>query len=191
MCRALFIRAVTFCLAAAVAFSSTAEDRYVIDDAHTSVTFKISHLGLSEVHGRFDVLEGTVLLDTVNPAKSSFAMTIKADSINTNKKQRDDHLRSPDFFDVKQFPEIIFKSSAVKQNKEGYEVTGSLTLHGQTRPLTLQLVGGKSAEFPQGVMRTGFVTDFVLKRSDFGMKTMLGPVGDEVYASVSFEAIKQ
>ena len=70
-------------------------------------------------------------------------------------------------------------------------MTGKVTLHGKTQPLTFELVGGKTVEFPPGVHRIGYTTSFVLKRSDFDMKTMLGPIGDEVHAEVSFEAIKQ
>jgi len=171
--------------------SAFAADRYVIDGDHTSVNFKITHLGISWVQGRFNEVEGTAVLDA-DHAKSSFTMTIAVESIDTKVPKRDEHLRSADFFDVEQHPQMEFKSKRIRPTQEGgLEVTGDVTLHGMTRPLTFELHGGKTAEFPQGVHRIGYSTEFVLKRSDFGMKTMLGPIGDEVHAEISFEAVKQ
>ena len=168
-----------------------AADDYTIDDAHSSVVFKIQHLGLSWIHGRFNDVSGSFTLDKDEPGKSSFALTIKAESIDTGNTKRDQHLRSPDFFNVKQFPLLSFKSTSVKAVKDGYEVTGDFSLHGQTQSITFTLMGGKKAEFPKGVQRTGFWTDLVLKRSDFGMEKFKGALGDEVHVSVSFEGVKK
>src|SRR5207247_5996762 len=143
-------------------------DDYALDEMHTAANFKISHLGLSWTYGRFDDLSGSFTIDA-DAGKSAFALTIKTDSIDTNNKKRDDHLRSPDFFNVKQFPAITFKSTTVKATKNGYEVTGELTLHGVTKPVSFSLVGGGKAQFPPGVQRTGFSTDLILKRSEFGI----------------------
>ncbi len=140
-------------------------DEYAIDPAHSSISFKISHLGLSYVHGRFGSFSGGFVLDSSEPTKSSFTLNIKPESIDTNNGQRDNHLRSPDFFNVKQFPAISFTSTAVKPIDGGYEVTGNLTLHGESKPLTITLKGGSTAEFPKGVQRTGYIADFVVKRS--------------------------
>ena len=147
---------------------ATADD-YVIDAAHSGVTFQISHLNLSYVHGRFDSFSGSFTIDSSDPAKSSFKLNIKSESVDTNNAQRDTHLRSPDFFNAKQFPAITFASTAVKPIEGGYEVTGDLTLHGETKPVTFSLKGGRTAEFPRGVQRTGFSTELMLKRSDFGV----------------------
>lgn len=168
-----------------------AADQYEIDPAHTSVTFKISHLDICWVQGRFNEVSGTATVDADNPAKSSFTLTIPIQSIDTNVEKRDEHLRSADFFDVEKHPDLVFKSTAVKQTDKGLEVTGDVTLHGVTKPLTFELTGGKSAEFPDGVHRIGYSAEFVLKRSDFDMKFMLGPVGDEVQVAISVEAIKK
>lgn len=165
-------------------------DEYALDPAHTGFTFKIQHLGVSWTYGRFNACEGSFRIDP-NPANVAFTLQIKTDSIDTGNQQRDDHLRSPDWFNSKQFPLITFKSTAVKPVTDGYEVAGDLTLHGVTKPVVLTLDGGGKAEFPQGVRRTGFTTNVVLKRSEFGMKTMVGPVGDDVYLSISFEGIKK
>jgi polyisoprenoid-binding protein YceI len=164
---------------------------YEIDGMHSGVNFKIAHAGISWVYGRFDSFSGGFSLDPKNPAAASFAMSIKADSIDTNNKKRDEHLSSPDFFNVKQFPAMEFKSTAVKPVDDGYQVTGDFTMHGVTKPITLVLKGGRSAEFPPGTKRTGFVTQFTLKRSDFGIDKFKEMLGDEVYIDVSFEATQK
>ena len=167
-------------------------DDYVIDAAHSGVTFQISHMGVSYIPGRFNEFSGNFTLDTSDPAKSAFALTIKTESVDTNNAGRDKHLRSPDFFNVKQFPAITFASTAVKAIEGGYEVTGDLTLHGETKPVTFSLKGGKSAQFPPGVQRTGFSTSqVVVKRSDFGVGKPMPVLGDEVYVSISFEGTKK
>lgn len=168
-----------------------ASDTYEIDPDHTSVTFKISHLGIGWVHGRFNEVAGTATVNANDPTKSSFTLTIPVKSIDTKVEQRDEHLRSADFFDVEKYSEMTFKSTKVKRIGKGLEVTGDLTLHGVTKLVTFELIGGQTAEFPEGVQRIGYSTSFVLKRSDFGMKTMLGPVGDEVHTEISFQAIKK
>ena len=123
----------------------------MIDAAHSSVTFKISHIGLSYVHGRFNDFAGGFTLDSGDPAKSSFKLNIKSQSMDTNNAGRDTHLRSPDFFNAKQFSSISFTSTAVKPVEGGYEVTGDLKLHGETKPVTFTLKGGSTAEFPRNV----------------------------------------
>src|SRR6202047_5058176 len=153
-----------------------AADDYAIDAMHAGVSFKISHLGLSWVQGRFDRFAGGFTLDPDDANRCSFVMTINADSVDTNNPKRDDHLRSPDFFNVKQFPAITFKSTAVKAIKDGYQVTGDLTLHGETKPVSVALEGGKKAEFPKGVQRTGYSTDLTIKRSEFGIDKFAGAV---------------
>lgn len=168
-----------------------AADEFALDTMHAAVTFKISHIGLSWTHGRFNDLSGSFTIDKENPAKSAFALSIKTESIDTANQKRDDHLRSPDFFNAKQFPTITFKTTSVKPVEGGYEVTGDFTLHGVTKPVTLTLKGGRTAEFPKGVTRTGFSTDLTLKRSDFGIDKFKEAVGDEVFISISFEATKK
>jgi len=173
-----------------ISSTTSASDHYEIDVEHTSVNFKVTHLGISWVHGRFNELNGSALLDA-DPTKSSISMNIKVDSIDTKVKKRDEHLLSADFFDAKTHPEIVFKSTSIRPTKRGLEVNGTVTLHGKTKPLTFDLIGGKTAEFPPGVHRVGYSTSFVLKRSDFDMNTMPGAIGDEVHAEISFEAIKK
>jgi polyisoprenoid-binding protein YceI len=171
--------------------SARAAEKYAVDAVHSSVNFKISHLGLAWVFGRFNEFSGAFTIDPDDSTKCSFGLTIKAESIDTNNPKRNDHLRSPDFFNVKQFPAISFQSTAVKAVKDGYQVTGDLTLHGVTKSLTFQLMGGRKAEFPKGVQRTGYTTEMALKRSDFGINKFGEMLGDEVVIAVSFEGTKQ
>jgi polyisoprenoid-binding protein YceI len=168
-----------------------AADSYAVDPAHSCVSFKIQHLGISWIHGRFNEFSGNFSLDKTDPAKSEFSLTIKTGSIDTNQKKRDEHLHGPDFFNVKQFPILTFKSTTVKAVEGGYQVTGDLAFHGTTRSITFTLQGGKEAQFPPGVARIGFVTDLVLKRSEFGMDKLLNAVGDDVHVSIGLEGLKQ
>jgi polyisoprenoid-binding protein YceI len=165
-------------------------DDYAMDPVHGGVTFKISHLGLAWVHGRFNDFSGSFAIDP-DPDKCSFSMTIKTESIDTNNAKRDEHLRSPDFFNAKQFPVIVFKSTSVKAMQGGYEVTGDFSLHGVTKQVKLALLGGRKAEFPKGMQRTGFSTELVIKRSEFGMDKAADALGDDVHVAISFEGVKK
>jgi polyisoprenoid-binding protein YceI len=189
-CFVWILPAVLFIAFGAALPAHAAED-YAMDPMHAGVGFKISHLGLSWVQGRFDRFAGGFTLDPDDANRCSFVMTINADSVDTNNQKRDDHLRSPDFFNVKQFPTITFKSTSVKAIPDGYQVTGDLSLHGVTRPVTLGVMGGRKAEFPKGVQRTGFSTEVTLKRSEFGMDKLSPAVGDDVYIVISFEGTKK
>jgi polyisoprenoid-binding protein YceI len=166
-------------------------EEYAVDPAHAGVNFKISHLGLSWVQGRFDEFSGDFTIDASAPDKCSFALKINPGSVDTNNQKRDEHLRGPDFFNANQFPAMSFKSTSVRPLKNGYEVTGDFTLHGVTKPVSFELVGGRTAEFPKGVQRTGFSADFSLKRSDFGITKFTPGVGDKIYVSVSFEGTRK
>jgi polyisoprenoid-binding protein YceI len=174
-----------------VAAPVRAADDYAIDAIHSGVNFKISHLGLSWVAGRFNEFTGNFTVDPDDAAKSAFEMKIKAETVDTGNNKRDDHLRSPDFFNVKQFPAVTFKSTSVKAIKDGFEVKGDLTLHGATKEVTINLVGGRKAEFPKGVQRTGYSGELTIKRSEFGMDKATDAIGDEVFISISFEGTKK
>ena len=178
-------------LAAVLSAGAARADDYGIDPVHSSVTFKAGHLGLAWIHGRFNAFSGGFTVDKDAPEKCSFTLTVKAESVDTNNAQRDKHLKSPDFFNVKQFPQITFKSTAVKADKGGYEVTGDLTLHGQTKPVTFTLKGGREAQFPPGTRRTGFSAELTLKRGDFGMDKLRQAISDDVPVSISFEGTRK
>jgi polyisoprenoid-binding protein YceI len=166
---------------------ATRADDYKIDAVHSSVSFKVGHLGISWIHGRFNQVEGAF---TIDGNSSSFGLTIKADSVDTGVAKRDGHLKGPDFFNAKQFPLITFKSTAVKAMDGGYEVSGDLTMHGKTNPITLKLLGGKTAKF-FGTQHIGFSTQLSLKRSDYGMDRLIPAAGDEVRIDISLEGMKK
>jgi polyisoprenoid-binding protein YceI len=176
-------------LAALAALPARGAEAYNLDPAHTGISFKISHLGLSSVFGTFKDVSGAFTVDDQNPANSSFGMTIKTHSIDTSNVKRDEHLRGADFFNVKQFPALTFKSTAVKPVDGCLEVTGDFTLHGETKPITFLLKGGRKATDPTGAHRTGYSTELTLKRSDYGVGAakFAGALGDEVFISISFE----
>ena len=145
-------------------------ETYTVDPVHSSISFMISHEGISNIHGRFNDFSGTITIDRADPAKSSFALSIPINSIDTNNVKRDEHLRAPDYFNAKQFPTMSFQSTKVKAVDGGYEVTGDLTLHGVTKPVSFTIKGGdKVVEFPKGTKRIGLVSTFSIRRSDFGV----------------------
>jgi len=185
--------ATTFALCCVVATRNVARgaDTYTVDPVHSSISFMISHVGISNIHGRFNDFSGKITIDRDDPSKSSFALTIPIASIDTNNVKRDEHLRAPDYFNAKQFPTMSFQSTSVKAVDGGYEVTGDLTLHGVTKPVSLTLKGGdKVVEFPKKTKRIGLVSAFSIRRSDFGVKADLKLLGDEIPILVGIEAAR-
>lgn len=176
-----------------MASTSRAAETYKVDPVHSMVVFRIQHMGISFVYGRFNDPAGTFVIDE-DPSKMSFDVQAETAKVDTNNQRRDDDLRSERFFDVKKYPTIQFKSTSVKKgSKENeYEVSGDMSLHGVTKAITvkMQLVG--KAKGQRGEQRAGFETTFTIKRSDYGMKTMLdGGVGDEVTLMVNLEGVQQ
>jgi len=185
----------TACLAltfAAVTTLAQAAESYTVDPVHSSISFMISHAGISTIHGRFNDYSGTFVIDSADPSKSSFNLTIKVDSIDTANQKRDEHLRAYDYFDTKQFPNITFQSTKVKAIDGGYEVTGNLTMHGVTKPITMQLKGGlKPVEFPKGKSRVGILCSTSVKRSEFGVTAAPTMLGEEVQIEIGLQAVKE
>jgi len=117
---------------------------------------------------------------------------VKADSLDSANADRDKHLKGPDFFNVKQFPTLAFKSTRVRAlGDKDYEVTGDLTFHGVTRPVTVKLERIGTGKGMRGETRTGFEATFAIKRSDFGMKYLIPAVGDEVRIIAAVEGIRE
>jgi polyisoprenoid-binding protein YceI len=168
-----------------------AADSYTLDPNHTFPRFEISHFGFSTHHGQFNKTAGKIVLDRA--AKTgSIEITVQTASIGTGDPKLEEHLRSPDFFNVEKFPTMVFKSKSVKFNGDvPASAEGELTLLGVTRPLTLAITRVKCAPHPMlkkedcGAEVTG-----TLKRSDFGMKTYLPALGDEVTLDIQIESIK-
>jgi len=166
---------------------------YQVDPVHSLVQFRARHFGVSNVYGRFNTFKASVVYDEANPAAGGFELEVQTDSVDTGNTRRDDHLRSPDFFNVKQFPVLTFKSTSVKPLGEGrFEITGDLTILGKTRPVTAEVVLIGTGKHPRSnAPMVGFETELTIKRSDFGMEFMIGPLGDEVGVRVAVEATEQ
>lgn len=183
--------------AAGVAASVTAHAepaRHTIDAVHSHVNFRIRHMGASSSWGRFNDVSGHVALDAAAPDAGSVEILVKTDSVDTANAKRDQHLKSQDFFSAKEFPEISFKSKSIKASGAGaFDVTGELTLHGVTKPLTVTLTKVGEGKGMDGSALVGYDTTFTLKRSDFGMSTYVkeGALSDEVTLMVSLEAAKK
>ena len=179
-----------------IAHSAFAADTYVFDKLHSTIGFEIRHL-FSKVPGKFTDFSGQIQLDEANPEQSSVEVAIKTASIDTGVKMRDDDLRSPKFFDVKKFPEITFKSTAVKKTGENTaDVTGDLTMHGVTKEVVLKVeLLGKGAG-PKNSTVSGWDASTALKRSDYGLtwnQVIEGTqmVGDDVQIELHIEADKK
>ena len=149
--------------------AQTAPEVWVIDKNHSSAEFKIRHL-MSNVTGFFRDLDATVVMNRAEPAKSSVEFTIKSASIDTRAADRDEHLRSPDFFEVAKYPNITFKSAAVaKKSETQYDVTGDLTMHGVTKRITLPVTLLGFQADPRGNERVGFAIETTLDRKDYNI----------------------
>ncbi|MBT8367962.1 MAG: YceI family protein [Deltaproteobacteria bacterium] len=181
-----------FGLVAAFSVSAHAAETYKLDPTHTSVVFRVKHLGVAYVYGRFNGPTGSFVFDESSPAKSSIEVQVNTKDVDTAVDKRDNHLRSPDFFNAAEHPLVSFKSTSVKKlNNDTYDVAGNLTLIGKSLPLTVKARHTGSGKDPWGNFRRGFETSFTIKRSEFGMNFMLGGVSDEVVITVSVEGIRQ
>lgn len=141
-----------------------------IDPAHTTTGFTVRHMMVTNVHGDFSKVSGTVVYDPENLAASKADVTVDASSIDTHDPKRDAHLKSPDFFDVAKFPTLTFKSKKITKSNGGLKLTGDLTIHGVTKEVTFD-VKGLSAPLkdPFGTTRLGAEATATISRKDFGL----------------------
>lgn len=190
------LRILTLFLAVAAAPLFAAET-FTIDKSHSDASFTVRHF-VSKVHGRFGDFDGAIQIDPARPEASSVVFTIKTASISTNDSKRDDDLRSPNFFDAAKFPEITFKSTKIAPaGKDKYDVTGTFTMHGVSKEITIPVAFLGYAKDPWGNERAGFELSTKLNRKDYGINwnkvldaggTMLG---DDVDVSVTLETVKK
>lgn len=163
--------------------------KYVIDQNHSGVTFEVDHLGYTNVIGRFKDIKGDF---TIKADQSSLNVSIQSASIDTNHDKRDAHLRSPDFFNAKQFPVISFSSPLIITDDNGKStIKGKLKLLGVSKSITLDITKGKEGTDPWGNHRAGYSATGVIKRSDYGMNFMQGGLSDDIRVNINIEAIKQ
>jgi len=174
--------------------TTTATRTYKIDKSHSEAIFQVRHL-VTKVRGRFTDFEGAIEYNDAMPEASTVNFTIKAASVNTAENDRDNHLRSADFFDVEKYPDITFHSKRMSKRGDGYDVVGDLTIHGVTKEVTLPVAHMGKAKDPWGGERIGFEAETTLNRKDYGLNwnAMLEAggflVGDEVKVSLEIQAV--
>ncbi len=160
----------SFALAALLAAAPAFATEYKFDQAHSQANFAVKHMMVSTVRGQFKIQDSSINYDAAAPANSTVSVTLDASSINTGQEKRDGHLKSPDFFDVAKFPTITFKSTKVEKSGEGLKVTGDLTMHGITKPVTFDVEGPAVAgKNPWGQAVLGASASAKINREDFGL----------------------
>ncbi|GGG92625.1 YceI family protein [Silvibacterium dinghuense] len=194
----LFARNLVLAASLLTATAAFAQSSWKIDAAHSQAEFTIRHMGISNVHGRFSNINGTVVLDEKDLSKSSVNATVDTTTVDTGVAQRDGHLKSPDFFDVAKFPTMTFVSKSVERDGDDYKVNGDLTLHGVTKPVVLHLdAPEKEITGMDGKPHRGFSATTTIHRQDFGLvwngtlKSGDSVLGDDVKISLDIEAAKQ
>jgi len=187
--------AIALLLLTGYATSAIAED-YAIDikGQHAFIQFKVKHLGYSWLLGEFRTFDGSFSYDEKHPEKNKVSVTIKANSIDTNHAERNKHLRSPDFFDVKQYPTITFNSTSYED--KGHDkgiIHGKLTLRGVTKNVDVTVMQIGTGKDPWGGYRRGFEGHATLHLSDYGMPfaPKLGPVSENIDLFLSIEGVRK
>ena len=167
-----------------------------LDPAHTLVEFSAKHLMITTVKGRITDVEGTIVSDEKDLRNSSVEATLKAATIDTRTEQRDQHLRSADFLNAEQFPEIKFKSTKIEGDKDSFKLTGDLTIRGVTRPIVLDVQFEGRTKDPWGGDRVGFSATGKIDRREFGLtwnqalETGGVVVGNDIKINLEVEAVK-
>ena len=154
--------------AASIAVDDITGD-YAIDPSHTRIGFSARHAMVTKVRGHFDQFEGNAHVDTTTPANSSVTVTIEAASVTTGNEQRDGHLKTPDFFDIANYPQITFVSTNVERDGSEWDITGDLTINGVTKSVTIPFEETGSAKDPFGNTRVGFEGDVTIDRTEWNL----------------------
>jgi polyisoprenoid-binding protein YceI len=169
-----------------------------IDSSHSHVNFSIRHLVISKVRGQFARWSGVIQVEDGDLTRAKVSATIDVSSLETGVTDRDNHLKSADFFDVAQFPEITFKSTRVEAAGGGdFKLTGELTIHGVTKEVTLSVEHSGAVKDPWGNQRQGFAAKTEIDRKDFGLvwnQTLDAGglmISDKVHIEIDIEAVQQ
>lgn len=190
--RRLAIAAGILVMAGSMAMAQTST--WVSDPAHSEVDFTITHLAISNVHGKFGKAAATLVFDQADVTRSKVNATIDISTVDTGEDARNTHLKTPDFFDLAKFPTATFVSTSVAKNGNGLTVNGNLTLHGVTQPVVLTVEGPVGPV--QGMdhkQHAGFSATTTISRTAFGIGTKFPStiVGDEVKLSIDLDVAKQ
>lgn len=160
--------------------------KYDIDPDHTFVVFKVNHLGIGTAYGMFRQTTGNY-----DPDKGSLNVTIDADSLYTANKKRDEHLRGPDFFNVKQFPKITFESTKVEKKGDGIMITGKLTIKGKTQEVSFPMKKVGEGKDPWGNYRTGYEGTVTIDRMKYGVDYMPDGLSSDVTLTLAVEGVRK
>jgi len=167
-------------------------DAFNLDPVHSNTGFRIHHFGAGYVLGIIPGVSGTISYDKDNPDQDAFVVSVDVSKILTGNTKRDDDLKGPDWFDVKEYPSMDFKSTAVKKTGDAnYDVTGDLTIHGVTKSVTVPMTMTGIGKGMQGETRIGFEAELTINRNDYGMTNLPGAVGDDVRIDVELEGVPQ
>jgi len=167
-------------------------DSYTVDPVHSTMIFRIKHNNVAYFYGRFNEVTGIISFDPASEGASSLDLTVKTDSVDAGNEKRTGHLKSADFFNAAKFPTSTFKSTKfAKASGDSYDVTGDLTIHGVTKPITVKLEKTGQGPGPRGGELIGFESTFTVSRKDFGITFMPDGLGDDVRITVSLEAGKK
>ena len=164
---------------------------YKVDLSHAFIQFEISHLGYSTLVGRFNDFGGTFSWDQADPTSAAIEVTVKTASIDSNWAERDKHLRGEDFLEVEKFPTAVFKSTSYAGDASGGKMEGTLSLHGVTKPITLDIKFIGEGDDPWGGYRAGFAASTTLNRGDYGISYDLGPKAESMTFDLFVEGIRE
>lgn len=174
---------------ASSAAASEAAGDFKVDAVHSSVVFRIKHMNVANFYGRFNDVSGSFGMGA-DGFKAD--VTVKADSVDTNNAKRDEHVKSNDFFSAKEFPTMNFKADKLAKGADGnYSGTGKLTFRGVTKDVNVVIEPTGTGKGRDGKPIAGIEARLTFKRSDFGNKNMIGPLGDEVGVIVALEGVGQ
>ena len=183
---------ITFLTVAAISTAAFAQSTWKVDKNHSRLTFTITHLAVSDVDGTFKDFDVTITSAKPDFSDAKFELTVKTASVNTENDNRDTHLKSPDFFDVATYPALTFVSTGITPTSANhYKLTGNMTLHGVTKPVTMDL-WYRGTITNQGKEDAGFQVTGTFKRSDFNFGSKFGSptLGDEVTIKANGEFAK-
>jgi polyisoprenoid-binding protein YceI len=178
--------------------TETTKTVWNLDASHSSVGFMVKHLMIAKVRGNFTEFSATVEMDGEDYGSAQITAEIDAASITTRSEQRDNHLRSADFFDTASFPQLTFRSANVEvESEESLKITGDLTIRGTTKPVTLDVTLEGAGQDPWGGTRSAFTAETRIKRSEFGLTWNQAleaggvAVGDEIRITIEGELVRQ
>jgi polyisoprenoid-binding protein YceI len=183
---------ISLCLVALFGLANNAQAQSTsnIDPSHSSITFSVGYLGISNVTGNFKAYEGSINTTKSDFTDAKISFGVDVNSINTEVEARDNHLKSPDFFDVAKFPKMTFESTSFKKKGKDYILEGNMTIKGNTKKVTFTVTYGGTAKDNYGNERVGLSLKGKINRSEYGINGGQGFVGEEVEFTLNLNFIK-